>query len=146
MRFDLKVALRYLLSNRLQSALLIGGVAIAVTVFTFNAALINGLAEFQIDRVVGSSAHVVIEPAKPAPRIVTAPAGTERLVVSQRALERREHRLERRQHAEGRQHHGRRVEQVRKVVRPRADRQRVECGRTQCGGHQPQQRVRFRFG
>ena len=90
MRFDLKVALRYLLSNRLQSALLIGGVAIAVTVFTFNAALINGLAEFQIDRVVGSSAHVVIEPAKPAPRIATAPAGTERLVVSQRALERRE--------------------------------------------------------
>ena len=33
MRFDLKVALRYLLSNRLQSALLIGGVAVAVTVF-----------------------------------------------------------------------------------------------------------------
>ncbi|NBX40772.1 MAG: ABC transporter permease, partial [Gammaproteobacteria bacterium] len=53
MRFDLKVALRYLLANRLQSALLIGGVAVAVTVFTFNAALINGLAEFQIDRVVG---------------------------------------------------------------------------------------------
>jgi lipoprotein-releasing system permease protein len=89
-RFDLKVALRYLLSNRLQSALLIGGVAIAVTVFTFNAALINGLAEFQIDRVVGSSAHVVIEPSKPTPRLANAPAGTERLVVSQRALERRE--------------------------------------------------------
>ena len=48
MRFELKVALRYLLSNRVQSALLIGGVAIAVMVFTFNAALINGLAEFQI--------------------------------------------------------------------------------------------------
>lgn len=90
LRFDLKVALRYLTSNRLQSALLIGGVAIAVTVFTFNAALINGLAEFQIDRVVGSSAHVTIEPATPRPAIAPAPEGTERLVVSQVALERRE--------------------------------------------------------
>jgi lipoprotein-releasing system permease protein len=90
MRFDLKVALRYLLSNRLQSALLIGGVAIAVMVFTFNAALINGLAEFQIQRVVGSSSHVTLEPAKITPALAPAADGAERLVVSQRALERRE--------------------------------------------------------
>ncbi len=89
MRFDLKVALRYLLSNRLQSALLIGGVAIAVTVFTFNAALINGLAEFQIQRVVGSSSHVTIEAAKIEPQTADAADGAERLVVKQRALERR---------------------------------------------------------
>ncbi|NDE01856.1 MAG: ABC transporter permease [Gammaproteobacteria bacterium] len=89
MRFDLKVALRYLLSNRLQSALLIGGVAVAVTVFTFNAALINGLAEFQIDRVVGSSAHVTLEPAKPRPQLVPSADGAERLVASQGANERR---------------------------------------------------------
>jgi lipoprotein-releasing system permease protein len=89
MRFDLKVALRYLLSNRLQSALLIGGVAVAVTVFTFNAALINGLAEFQIQRVVGSSAHVTIEPAKPMPVVAPGREGAERLVVSQRSIERR---------------------------------------------------------
>lgn len=90
MRFDLKVALRYLTANRLQSALLIGGVAIAVTVFTFNAALINGLAEFQIDRVVGSSAHVTIEPARTRPALAPAADGTDRLVVSQVALQRRE--------------------------------------------------------
>jgi lipoprotein-releasing system permease protein len=89
MRFDLKVALRYLLSNRLQSALLIGGVAIAVTVFTFNAALINGLAEFQIQRVVGSSSHVTIEPAKLEPAVAPAGDGAERLVAKQRVLERR---------------------------------------------------------
>ena len=89
MRFELKVALRYLLSNRVQSALLIGGVAIAVTVFTFNAALINGLAEFQIQRVVGSSAHVIIEPAKPTPAVVAARDGTERLTATQRSIERR---------------------------------------------------------
>lgn len=90
MRFDLKVALRYLLSNRLQSALLIGGVAVAVTVFTFNAALINGLAEFQIDRVVGSSAHVTIEPAQIRPAVLPARDNTDRLTASQVTLERRE--------------------------------------------------------
>lgn len=89
MRFELKVALRYLLSNRVQSALLIGGVAIAVTVFTFNAALINGLAEFQIQRVVGSSAHVIIEPAKPAPARLKSAEGAERLTATQRSLDRR---------------------------------------------------------
>lgn len=90
MRFDLKVALRYFTSNRLQSALLVGGVAIAVMVFTFNAALINGLAEFQIQRVVGSSSHVTFEPAQLEPVVAPAADGAERLVVSQRALERRE--------------------------------------------------------
>ena len=90
MRFDLKVALRYLTSNRLQSAMLIGGVAIAVMVFTFNAALINGLAEFQIQRVVGSSAHVTIEPDKRMPEVAAARDGAERLVASQRALDRRQ--------------------------------------------------------
>lgn len=89
MRFELKVALRYLLSNRVQSALLIGGVAIAVTVFTFNAALINGLAEFQIQRVVGSSAHVIIEPAKPTPASLKSADGAERLTATQRSLDRR---------------------------------------------------------
>jgi lipoprotein-releasing system permease protein len=88
-RFELKVALRYLLSNRVQSALLIGGVAIAVTVFTFNAALINGLAEFQIQRVVGSSAHVIIEPAKSTPATLKSAEGAERLTATQRALDRR---------------------------------------------------------
>jgi lipoprotein-releasing system permease protein len=90
MNFATKVALRYLTANRLQSALLIGGVAIAVTVFTFNAALINGLREFQIARVVGSSAHVTLLPAKRTPGVVPATDGAERIVVSQRGLERRE--------------------------------------------------------
>ena len=89
MRFELKVALRYLLSNRLQSALLIGGVAIAVMVFTFNSALINGLAEFQIGRIVGSSTHVTIEPLKRLPSLAPSVDGAERLSVSQRGLERR---------------------------------------------------------
>ncbi len=90
MPFAIKVALRYLAANRLQSALLVGGVAIAVTVFTFNAALINGLREFQIQRVVGSSAHVTLEPELRAPRLAPSPTGVERVVASQRSLERRQ--------------------------------------------------------
>jgi lipoprotein-releasing system permease protein len=90
MPFALKVALRYLTANRLQSILLVIGVAIAVTVFTFNAALINGLREFQIARVVGSSPHVTIEPTQRSPQIAAAPDGAERLVASQRGLDRRE--------------------------------------------------------
>ncbi len=90
MQYAVKVALRYLTSNRLQSALLIGGVAIAVTVFTFNAALINGLAEFQIQRVVGSTAHVILEPERRVPAVAAGRGNAVRAVVSQRALERRE--------------------------------------------------------
>ena len=90
MHYSIKVALRYLTANRLQSAMLIGGVAIAVTVFTFNAALINGLAEFQIQRVVGSTAHVTLEAEQRMPAIAAAHDNAVRAVVSQRALERRE--------------------------------------------------------
>jgi lipoprotein-releasing system permease protein len=90
MPFALKVALRYLTANRLQSILLVVGVAIAVTVFTFNAALINGLREFQIARVVGSSPHVTIEPMQRSPQVAPARDGAERLVASQRGLDRRE--------------------------------------------------------
>ncbi|MBK6597207.1 MAG: ABC transporter permease [Proteobacteria bacterium] len=91
MHYSVKVALRYLTANRLQSTMLIAGVAIAVMVFTFNAALINGLAEFQIQRVVGSTAHVTLKPERRMPAVVPPrDASAVRAVVSQRALQRRE--------------------------------------------------------
>ena len=43
MVFESKLAFRYLVSARLQSALLVSGVAVGVVVFTFIAALMNGL-------------------------------------------------------------------------------------------------------
>lgn len=89
MRFEVKVALRYLAANRLQSALLVGGVAIAVTVFTFNAALINGLADFQIDRVVGNSANVLVEPEDRQARLVGGTQAVQSLVARQSATDRR---------------------------------------------------------
>jgi lipoprotein-releasing system permease protein len=62
MRFGIKVAWRYLTSNRTQTALLLGGVAIGVLVFVFMTALIGGLRLFLIAQTTGSIAHVTLEP------------------------------------------------------------------------------------
>jgi len=72
MRQEIKVALRYLLSSKLQSGLLIGGVSIGVLVFSFMTALINGLTSFQIEQTVGSIPHVTIEPREREPRVLGA--------------------------------------------------------------------------
>lgn len=70
MRYEIKVALRYLLSSKLQTGLLIGGVGIGVLVFSFMTALINGLTAFQTEQTVGSIPHVTIEPREREPRII----------------------------------------------------------------------------
>ncbi|MBL8644545.1 MAG: ABC transporter permease [Rhodospirillaceae bacterium] len=72
MRQEIKIALRYLLSSKLQTGLLIGGVGIGVLVFSFMTALINGLTQFQIEQTVGSIAHVTVEPREREPRIIKA--------------------------------------------------------------------------
>lgn len=70
MRHEAQVALRYMLSSKLQSSLLVGGVGIGVLVFCFMSALINGLTQFQIDQTVGSIAHITVEPRERVPRIL----------------------------------------------------------------------------
>lgn len=59
--FVFTVARRYLLSNPLQTALLVSGVALGVTVFVFITALIAGLAVLLTDQITGSSAHVTLD-------------------------------------------------------------------------------------
>ena len=58
MIFEIRVAFRYLVSARLQTLLLTLGVAVGVVVFTFIAALMNGLGKRLVDDVTGSVAHV----------------------------------------------------------------------------------------
>jgi lipoprotein-releasing system permease protein len=70
MRYEAKVALRYLLSSKLQTGLLIGGVGVGVLVFCFMSALINGLTSFQIEQTVGSIPHVTIEPREQIPKVL----------------------------------------------------------------------------
>ena len=73
MLFELKVAVRYLVSARLQSGLLVFGVSVGVVVFTFIAALMNGLSARLTHDVTGNVAHVTLEPELRVPRAFMAP-------------------------------------------------------------------------
>ncbi len=70
MLFALRVAFRYLTANRVQSGLLIGGVALSVIVFVFMTALIRGLALFLTAQTTGQIAHVEIEPQRKVAQVM----------------------------------------------------------------------------
>lgn len=89
MLYGLKIAWRYLTSNKAQTGLLIAGVAMGVFVFIFMSALIGGLASYLVQRTVGDIAHVTLEaPGRDAGLLL--PDGTEALVVLQKATGQRE--------------------------------------------------------
>lgn len=74
--FEFSLALRYLVSSRLQTSLLVAGVAVGVLVFTFIAALMNGLGLRLTDDITANVAHVTLEPAPRLPRVfMAAPRG-----------------------------------------------------------------------
>ncbi|MFO0754930.1 MAG: FtsX-like permease family protein [Byssovorax sp.] len=75
MPFSWFVALRYLREGRMQTALILGAVAIGVTVLTFLSALIGGLQESLIAKTLGSQAHIVLRPPDASARVV-APTGS----------------------------------------------------------------------
>lgn len=87
MRYAVKIAIRHLLSSLGQTALLMSGVALGVTVFIFMSALIGGLATLLTQRTVGSISHVTLEmrDRDPAPL-----AGASAQTVVQKDLSRRE--------------------------------------------------------
>lgn len=91
MRYELTVAVRQLRSSRSQTGLLLAGVAVGVLVFTFIAALINGLRVIITDDVVGNIADVTLEPPDRVPRLLpgVADPGATTLVAVQPSLERR---------------------------------------------------------
>ncbi|MBI1621328.1 ABC transporter permease [Aquamicrobium zhengzhouense] len=89
MLYVLKFALRYLASSKLQTGLLVLGVAIGVFVFVFISALIGGLGSYLVDRTVGDIAHVTLEaPKRDATLISGEPNGS--AVVFQKATAQRE--------------------------------------------------------
>ncbi len=87
MPFELTVALRYLRSGRLQTVLIFSGVAVGIVVFTFMAALINGLAVSLTNDVIGNLAHVRLEPAPHVPRQLGETKGLRTLLAVQRGNE-----------------------------------------------------------
>ena len=68
MPFEWFVALRYLRDAKGQTALILAGASIGVSVVVFLSALINGLQVSLIDKNLGSQPHVTLRPAREAPR------------------------------------------------------------------------------
>ena len=89
MPFEVKVAFRYLRSSKLQTGLILAGIAVGIVAYTFMAALINGLEVNLTDDVIGNVAHIVLEPPEALPRLIAALPPEEALVAVQRANERR---------------------------------------------------------
>ncbi|MCD2175759.1 ABC transporter permease [Rhizobium sp. C4] len=70
MLYALKIASRYMTSNKAQSALLIFGVAVGVFIFIFMSALIGGLADYILSRTAGDLSHVTIEAEARVPSLL----------------------------------------------------------------------------
>jgi lipoprotein-releasing system permease protein len=83
MLYALKIALRYLTASKVQTALLVFGVAIGVFIFIFMSALIGGLAEFIMARTAGDMAHVTIEAEAADPDLLLPPMGRTILLVQE---------------------------------------------------------------
>lgn len=83
-----KLAVRHLLSHPGQTALLMSGVALGVSVFIFMSALIGGLATLLTSRTVGSIPHIVLEMPDRDPVILSRDGRAQ--VALQKDLSRRE--------------------------------------------------------
>src|SRR5690606_31260622 len=76
------IALRLLRESRIQSTLILVGIAVGVAVIVFITALIGGLQRNTIERTLGAQAHVRIEPPRESNVIVAAgPDGAVQLVL-----------------------------------------------------------------
>src|SRR5690606_12144581 len=67
--------------GRIQSTLILVGIAVGVAVIVFITALIGGLQRNTIERTLGAQAHVRIEPPKESNVVVPGPAGAVQLVL-----------------------------------------------------------------
>jgi lipoprotein-releasing system permease protein len=66
--FELFVAVRFLREGRMQTLLILVGVAFGVGVMVFLHALISGLQQTLIKQTLGSQAHVIVRPREQQPR------------------------------------------------------------------------------
>ena len=73
MGFAWRIAVRFLVEGRLQTALMVVGVAFGVSVVTYITALVNGLQENTIRRTLGVQPHLTVRPIKDVP-LVARPA------------------------------------------------------------------------
>lgn len=82
--FETRVALRFLLEGRMQSLLIVVGVAAGVAVVAYISALISGLQANTLEKTLGAQAHVTVRAADDAVRPArAAAAGEQRLARTQ---------------------------------------------------------------
>ncbi len=76
MRFQIALAIRHLRSGGWQTALIVGGVAVAVTLVIFISGLITGLQQRLVSTITGSIPHITVEAPERIPRIPEHIEGT----------------------------------------------------------------------
>jgi lipoprotein-releasing system permease protein len=81
--FERRVALRFLREGRMQSLLIIVGVAAGVAVVAYISALIAGLQANTLEKTLGAQAHITLSPLEEVVAAATPPAGTTALQQTQ---------------------------------------------------------------
>lgn len=61
MKYELKIALRFLISGKTQSLFILLGIAVGVSVMIFLGSLITSLQESLVEKTVGNTAHITIK-------------------------------------------------------------------------------------
>lgn len=82
------LAIRFLREGRIQSALILVGIAVGVAVIVFLTALITGLQANIIDRTLGTQAHIKVEMPDEVNRVVPAASGVVQLLLETRRAQR----------------------------------------------------------
>ena len=82
------IAIRFLREGRAQTALILVGIAVGVSVIVFLSALIAGLQHNIIERTLGTQAHIKVQAPDEVNRILPAPVGTALLLLEDKRIQR----------------------------------------------------------
>lgn len=88
MPFELLVALRFLREGRVQTALILAGATMGVTVIVFITALISGLQTVLVDKTLSSQPHVTLKRPERAVRVLPPGKGDALAAIVEKAPER----------------------------------------------------------
>jgi len=83
-----RIAIQFLRDGRLQTAMILTGIAVGVAVVVFISALIQGLQVDLIDRTLGSQAHIRLLPPEERNLVLPAPPGTLQLLQEDKRAQR----------------------------------------------------------
>ena len=88
MWIEWNIAVKFLREGRSQTALILVGIAVGVSVIVFITALITGLQANIIERTLGTQAHIKIQSPDEVNRVLPAAVGTTQLVLEDKRPQR----------------------------------------------------------